>query len=68
MSEREPEDVTARLRREQHGARLSQPESDFVSRWKQLVDKAGGQARVAKLLGWTTLNRVSGLQRRHVAL
>src|SRR6266568_4608342 len=31
-----------------------QPELDFVSRWKHLVDQAGGQARVAKLTGWPT--------------
>lgn len=38
-------------------AELSRPELDFVSRWSQLIDKAGGgrgQAQVAKLLGWAT--------------
>lgn len=35
------------------GARQSQPELDFVSRWKQLVDKAGGQAKAARLPGWS---------------
>lgn len=35
----------------------SEHERDFLSRWRLLVDKAGGsggQARVAKKLGWTT--------------
>ena len=54
MPGREPQDVTNGLRIQQHGARLSQPERDFASRWKQLVDEAGGQARVARHFGWTT--------------
>lgn len=35
----------------------AEQERDFLSRWRLLVDKAGGsggQARVAKKLGWTT--------------
>jgi hypothetical protein len=40
---------------DQHsGEPLSSPELDFVSRWRQLVDGAGGQARAADLLGWST--------------
>jgi hypothetical protein len=35
------------------GAPQSQPELDFVSRWRQLVDKAGGQAKAARLPGWS---------------
>ena len=54
MPDREPENVADRLRRQQQDAQLPQPELDFVSCWKQLVDKAGGQARVARFPGWTT--------------
>jgi hypothetical protein len=40
---------------DQHsGEPLSSPELDFVSRWKQLINRAGGQARVAKQLDWST--------------
>ncbi len=54
VPDREPENVADRLRRQQQDEQLSQPELDFVSCWKQLVDKAGGQARVARFPGWTT--------------
>ncbi len=40
---------------DQHSSERPSPlELDFVSRWKQLVDRAGGQARIANRLGWTT--------------
>ena len=39
--------------RSEDGCQLSEPELRFNWRWRELIDKVGGQARVVNRLGWS---------------
>jgi hypothetical protein len=46
--------VTNQLSNTDRGEQWSEQELDFMRRWRQLVDRAGGQSAVARKLNWAT--------------